>query len=255
MKGRKNAGKEAKHDGTEEQRLPPEEQDALVLQYGPLVRKIAHSMSLTLPGVFDFEDAVAAGNCGLVEAVRRYDPTKGASFYVFATHRIRGAMLDAFRSLDRLSRTMRRRVQNADRVLFKLQGELGRPPTEREVARALGVSLKSYRETVATGRGTAVSLDGLMERDPGRVEAIMSGSVTSPNELIIRLEMKETHEALTKAIGTLPARDQHILALYYSERLTMREIAQILGVSETRISQRHAQMLRRLRAILTPLAA
>ncbi len=251
MKSRKNG----KAQNEQDCRLPPEEQDALVLQYGPLVRKIAHSMALTLPGVFDFEDAVAAGNCGLVEAVRRYDPTRGASFYVFATHRVRGAMLDAFRSLDRLSRTMRRRVQDADRVLFRLQGELGRPPTEREAARALGVSLKSYRETIAIGRGTAVSLDGLMEKDPGRIEAIMSGSISDADGLALWLEMKETHEALTRAIGTLPDRDQHILALYYSERLTMREIAQILGVSETRISQRHAQMLRRLRAVMTPMAA
>lgn len=240
---------------SESSRLPRHEQDALVLQYGPLVRKVARSMSLTLPGVFDFEDAVAAGNIGLVEAVRRYDPSRGASFYVFATHRIRGAMLDAFRSLDRLSRTMRRRVQDTDRVLYVLQGELGRAATDQEAAKALGVSIKVYRETLATGRGTAVSLDGMLERDPSRVEAMMSNEAGTAEGLIFRLERKETYQALSRAIRTLGDRDQQILALYYSERLTMREIAQILSVSETRISQRHAQVLRRLRAILTPIAA
>jgi len=235
--------------------LLPDEQDALVLQYVPLVRKIARSLSLNLPGVFDFEDAVAAGMCGLVEAVRRYDASRGASFHAFATHRVRGAMLDAFRSMDRLSRTMRRRVQDADRVLFALQGELGRAVTDEEAADAMGVSVREYRETLAAGRGSSVSLDGLLEREPARIDALLSASVTDADEVIIRLERNEMYGALARAIRTLAPRDQQILALYYVEKIPMREIAAVLGVSETRISQRHAQVLRRLRGILTPMAA
>lgn len=235
--------------------LTPDEQDALVLQYAPLVRKIARSLSLNLPGVFDFDDAVAAGMCGLVEAVRRFDATRGASFHAFATHRIRGAMLDAFRSMDRLSRTMRRRVQDADRVLFTLQGELGRAVTDEEAAAAMGVSVHEYRDTVAAGRGSSVSLDGLLEREPARIDALLSASASESDEVIVRMERLDMYRALARAIRTLAARDQQILGLYYVERLPMREIAAILGVSETRISQRHAQVLRRLRAILTPMAA
>jgi len=112
----------------DEHRLPLEEQQRLVLQYAPLVRKIARTLPLEIPGVLEYEDAVGYGTCGLVEAVRRYDPTKGTNFHAYAVRRIRGAMIDAFRRMDRLSRTMRQKARDIQRAQSELQAELGREP-------------------------------------------------------------------------------------------------------------------------------
>jgi RNA polymerase sigma factor for flagellar operon FliA len=146
------------------QRLTLEEQQQLVMQYAPLVRRVARSLPLEIPGLLEFEDAVGYGTCGLVEAVRRYDPSKGTNFHAYAVRRIRGSMIDAFRRMDRLSRTMRQRPATCS-AHRRLEVLLGRTPSEAEAACHLGITLEAYREASSNARWVTVSLDRMLERD------------------------------------------------------------------------------------------
>ncbi len=233
-------------------RLTLAQQHELILQYTPLVRRIARNLPIQLPGLLDYEDAVGHGMCGLVEAVQRFEPGRGVAFYTYAERRIRGAMLDAFRAMDRLSRPMRQRTRDLSRAQTKLSASLGRPPTEQEVARHLGLSLHALREVADQSRSATISLDGMFgARDASDDDAPDElRELGQESDFLASLEEQETLHALATAIRQLPEREQTIVALYYVDELTMREIARIIGVSETRVSQLHHQAVRRLRAAL-----
>ena len=146
-------------------RLTHEEQQQLVMQYAPLVRRVARSLPLEIPGLLEFEDAVGYGTCGLVEAVRRYDPTKGTNFHAYAVRRIRGSMIDAFRRMDRLSRTMRQKARDVQRAQSELEVKLGRTPVAAEVALHMGIGIEQYRDAWSNARWVTVSLDRMLEKD------------------------------------------------------------------------------------------
>ncbi len=238
-------------------RLPLEEQQRLVLQYAPLVRKIARTLPLEIPGVLEYEDAVGYGTCGLVEAVRRYDPTKGTNFHAYAVRRIRGAMIDAFRRMDRLSRTMRQKARDVQRAQSELQAILGRDPTEAEAADHMGLTLAEYREAAINTKWVTVSLDRMLSKDEDGDSFPAAEMPTAEEDIDFTktFEEKELYEELVEAVKALPERERLVISLYYVERLTMRDIAGILNVSETRVSQLHAQAVKRLRRALTRSAA
>lgn len=238
-------------------RLPLEEQQRLVLQYTPLVRKIARTLPLEIPGVLEYEDAVGYGTCGLVEAVRRYDPTKGTNFHAYAVRRIRGAMIDAFRRMDRLSRTMRQKARDVQRAQSELQALLGRDPTEEETAEHMGLTLPEYREAATHTKWVTVSLDRMLTKDEEGDSFPAAEMPTAEEDLDFTksFEERELYEELVEAVKALPDRERLVISLYYVERLTMRDIAAVLNVSETRVSQLHAQAVRRLRRALTRSAA
>lgn len=236
--------------------LSMEEQQLLVMRFAPLVRKIARSVPHD-PGLIEFEDAVGFGMCGLVEAVRRYRPTADDNFQAFATKRIRGAMLDAVRRADRLTRTMREKAQAARKAETNLQAELERAPTAAEVAQRLGVTVGQYREQAAHGRWATVSLDRLLT--PGE-DGDLSPGVEKPSadedrDITQALDQREQSEDLALAVKALPERERLVVALYYVEQLSMRDVAAVLTVSESRASQLHTQALRRLRRALEQGAA
>ncbi len=239
------------------QRLTLAEQQELVLQYAPLVRKVARSLPLEIPGVLEFEDAVGYGTCGLVEAVRRYDPSKGTNFHAYAVQRIRGSMIDAFRRMDRLSRTMRQKAKDVQRAQAELEVILGRSPHEAEAAGHLGITLSQYREASTSARWVTVSLDRLLEKD-GDGDSYPAAEMPTAEEDIDftrGFEEKELYQDLARAVQGLPDRERLVVSLYYVEKLTMREIAEVLGVSETRVSQLHAQAVRRLQRAMLSQAA
>jgi len=238
-------------------RLPLEEQQRLVMQYAPLVRRVARTLPLEIPGLLEFEDAVGYGTCGLVEAVRRYDPTKGTNFHAYAVQRIRGAMIDAFRRMDRLSRTMRQKARDVQRAQSELESLLGRTPTESETAEHMGVSVQRFRETASQARWVTVSLDRLLERDDDGDSFPAAEMPTAEGDLDFTrtFEEKELYEDLARSVAQLPERERLVISLYYVERLTMRDIAAVLQVSETRVSQLHAQAVKRLRRSLLREAA
>ncbi len=233
------------------------QQQELVVRYTPLVRRVARSLALEIPGVLEYEDAVGFGTCGLIEAVRRFDPEKGKNFHAYAVRRIRGSMIDAFRRMDRLSRTMRQKARAVQRAQAELEGTLERTPSEREIAGHLGISIKECRQAVASGRWVTVSLDRILEPDD-HSDSFPGAEMPTADEDIdftTRFEERELREALDRAVGALPERERFVVSLYYVEDMTMREIAAVLTVSETRVSQLHAQAVRRLRGNLIQEAA
>lgn len=238
-------------------RLSLEEQQALVIQYAPLVKRVARSLPLQIPGVLEFEDAVGFGTCGLVEAVRRYDPSIGTNFHAYAVQRIRGSMIDAFRRMDRLSRTMRQKAKDVQRAQGELEAILGRSPHEAEAAEHLGITLTQYREASTSSRWVTVSLDRLMEKD-SEGDSFPAAEMPTAEEDIdftLSFDERELRQDLAKAVQTLPERERLVISLYYVEKLTMREVADVLAVSETRVSQLHAQAVKRLQRTMLSQAA
>lgn len=229
--------------------LSLDEQQQLVLQYTPLVRRIARSLPLEIPGLLEYEDAVGYGTCGLVEAVRRYDPLRGTNFHAYAVRRIRGAIIDAFRRMDRLSRTMRQKARDLQRARGELNVTLGRDPSEEETASHLGLSIGEYRDAAANARWITVSLDRMLVTDDEGESFPAAEYPTAEDDIDFTrgLDQKETLDALASAVRALPMRERTVVSLYYVDQLTMKEIASVLNVSETRVSQLHAQAVRRLR--------
>jgi len=241
----------------EDQRLSFAEQQQLVIQYAPLVRRVARSLPLEIPGLLEFEDAVGYGTCGLVEAVRRYDPAKGTNFHAYAVRRIRGSMIDAFRRMDRLSRTMRQKAREVQRAQGELEVSLGRTPNEVETAAHLGITIEQYRQASSNARWVTVSLDRMLEKDNDGDSFPAAEMPTADEDIDFTkaFEEKELFEDLARAVQMLPERERLVVSLYYVEQLTMRDIANVLSVSETRVSQLHAQAVKRLRrSLLRPAA-
>ncbi len=238
-------------------RLNLEEQQQLVMQYTPLVRRVARSLPLEIPGLLEFEDAVGYGTCGLVEAVRRYDPTKGTNFHAYAVRRIRGSMIDAFRRMDRLSRTMRQKAREVQRAQGELEASLGRTPSEVETATHMGISVSQFRGALSNSRWVTVSLDRMLDKDDDGDSFPAAEMPIAEDDIDFTrgFEEKELHEELARAIQLLPERERLVVALYYVEHVTMKDIAIILSVSETRVSQLHAQAVKRLRRSLLREAA
>lgn len=239
------------------QRLSLEEQQQLVLQFAPLVRRIARTLPLEIPGLLEFEDAVGYGTCGLVEAVRRYDPSKGTNFHAYAVRRIRGSMIDAFRRMDRLSRSMRQKARDVHRAQGQLEMTLGRAPRDDEAAAHLGLTIDQYRDAESNSRWVTVSLDRMLDRDTDGDSFPAAEMPTNDEDIDFTrsFEERELHEDLARAVKSLPERERLVVSLYYVEHLTMRDIAVVLAVSETRVSQLHAQAVKRLRRCLVSDAA
>lgn len=227
------------------------------MQYAPLVRRVARSLPLEIPGLLEYEDAVGYGTCGLVEAVRRYDPSKGTNFHAYAVRRIRGSMIDAFRRMDRLSRTMRQKARDVQRAQGELEVTLGRSPNDHESAAHLGISVQQFREASSNSRWVTVSLDRMLEKDDDGDSFPAAEMPTAEEDVDFTrgFDERELHEDLARAVQDLPERERLVVSLYYVEHLTMRDIANVLTVSETRVSQLHAQAVKRLRRSLLRNAA
>jgi RNA polymerase sigma factor for flagellar operon FliA len=227
------------------------ERDQLILKELPQVYYIARRIFERLPQHVGFEDLVHAGVVGLIEAVRSYDVSKSVPFNAFAKFRIRGAILDSLRELDWGSRPLRRKGRRMEEAIATLSAKLGRQPEEDEIAAEMGVSIEKLHEI-------ALRLDGLTLVGQ-QVNSLFDSSGTqdliesapskdeNPYDLCLRTEIKER---LADAIGTLSEKEQLIVSLYYREELTMKEIAKVVQLGESRVSQIHAIALPKLRAAL-----
>ncbi len=222
--------------------------EQLIIQYSPLVKYVMGRLALSLPAILDYEDVLAFGNIGLIEAVERFDHNKGVKFETYAIARIRGAIIDALRSLDRLPRSVRQRAKSSEAATQQLTNDLGRTPTDEEVAEALDLDVATYRKHLVNASWVTISLDsmhigGEEDSEPGAY------GVADPDAEVAdeRLEQTELVGDLASAIRQLPEREQLILSLYYEEEMTMRNVASVLGISESRVCQLHARALTRLR--------
>ena len=216
------------------------------------VHFIARQIHERLPGGVSLEDLVHSGVLGLLEATQRYDSTKNVQFKTFAQFRIRGAILDSLRELDRASRRLRTKSRNLNAASEQLSLRLGRQATEEEIAHEVGLDLAALRKLAGTlrslepaDRQVVSGKDRTETRD--LIESAPANSEESPLAQCLRSEMRQH---LAQAMSKLSQRDKQILSLYYFEQLTMREIASILKLKNSRISQIHSAALAKLRAHL-----
>lgn len=231
-------------------RVDSEVENALIEKYLPLVSSIAARLAMTLPDHVDQDDLYSAGLVGLLQALRNYDPTCGASFETYARTRVRGAMLDELRKLDWVPRTVHEKARKIQTVMAQLEQKLGRVPTEAQMARALNLSVNDYGKLLNEVRPAAfVCLDTVSsEDDTGDLYEVVANSADeSPLEQISQRELKQV---ILERLKELPAMQRKVLALYYHEELHLREIAEVVGLTESRICQIHAQAILSIRAYI-----
>jgi len=228
------------------------DRDAAIRQYAPLVKYVVGRLAIGLPAILDYEDILSYGTIGLIEALDRFDGSKGVKFETYAISRIRGAIIDALRALDRLPRSVRQKAKKLEAIHVSFTLEHSREPTDEEVAQLMGYTLEQYNQALIDCSWVTVSLDGLLDRDTNDDGAAPTELPADPNEedFTQRLEKRQMIDALTGAVKSLPEREWLIVSLYYRDEMTMKEIAQILEISESRVCQLHGRALGRLRARL-----
>ncbi len=235
------------------QPMKEQERDSLIEEHVELVRYIVGRVTVTLPESVDREDLVSAGIIGLIKAVDRFDPTRGVKFATYASTVIRGEVMESLRARDWAPRSLRRQGREIARTIGELEVQLGYPPSDEEIAEALQMAVEEYHEVLGNISGTLVlSLDEIMEDQPHlRPEPVKADRDVSYRNPADALEQAEIQQMIAQAIEQLPEREKHIVALYYQEELTLREIGEVLGVTESRICQIHAQAISRLHGYIS----
>ena len=221
----------------------------LLKRFAPLVRHVVERVAATLPRNVDHEDLYSAGVLGLLDAHAKFDTRKGVKFETYAVWRIKGAVLDQLRALDWASRSMRRKARNLDGVTRKLDQKLGRAASEEEVARELKMTRDDFYRLLDHVRGAVlVSLDEARTND-GEDQGTLADHLADPNsvDLESRLEDDQTRRMLLRTIDLLPEQERLVVALYYYEHLTLKEIGRTLGISESRVSQVHTRAMSRMK--------
>jgi len=223
--------------------------DKIIIGYSPLVKYIAGRVNIYLCNNVEFEELVSFGVFGLIDAVNKFQLTKNVKFETYASLRIRGAILDSVRKMDWIPRSLRHKQKKVDLVMSELETELGREPTDEELAQKLGINLDELQEVITeTNISAMVSLDEYTEQN---YESNINEFTTNKSEQPeYEIEKKETKEMLKSAVNSLSEREQKIIFLYYFEELTLKEISKILEISESRISQIHSRAIVRLRGKL-----
>ncbi|MGD0497183.1 MAG: FliA/WhiG family RNA polymerase sigma factor [Bryobacteraceae bacterium] len=226
-----------------------EVRDQVVIGNLALVRIIAIRVHENLPVHVDLEDLIHAGVLGLIDAAQKYDVSRNASFQSYAKHRIKGAILDSLRQLDWASRDLRKRQKQAEEAARQLSGRLGRAPNENEVAQEMGVSVERWRRMSMELRNTGLAPSSSSNSDRARdlAEEFPAAPDLRPDRMCERAQLRTT---LERAIGTLPKRYQKVVFLYYTNDMTMKEIGDVLGVNESRVSQIHKTALRKMAVAL-----
>lgn len=231
--------------------------DGLVMHYIHLVRYAVSRLPLNLPSSISTDDLMSFGTIGLLEAVKRFDPSRGLKFETYAANRIRGEIIDQLRSQDWVPRGVRKRNKLLMETIATLEVELGRNPTETEIAAALGVSKAKLQTILAESTQLLLSLDEQLSSDSDGSSLSLLDTVADKNNPHpeAQLESGDTRLRLAESINSLPEREKLLIALYYQENMTLREIGDIINVSESRVCQLHAQALLRLRQKMTKLMA
>ena len=221
--------------------------DQLVQRFAPLVKRIAYHLMARLPSSVQVDDLVQNGMMGLLDAINRFEAGMGAQFETYAAQRIRGAMLDGLRENDWLPRSLRRDFRRIEVAIAQLEQQHGRAPSEQELAVALDMTLADYQKMLQDARGhQLISFEDLVEDgDEDFLERHLTDHSAEPSKI---LEDESLRRLLVDGIEALPEREKLMMALYYEQDLNLREIGEVMGVTESRVCQLHTQVVARLRA-------
>ncbi|MCX7832397.1 MAG: FliA/WhiG family RNA polymerase sigma factor [Actinobacteria bacterium] len=226
----------------------------LIIYYSPLAKYIAGRIASNLPKSIDIQDLIQNGILGLIDAIEKFDPNRDIKFETYALSRIKGAIIDSLRSLDWLPRTLRFKVKEIDRVCAELESKLNRPPTEEEIAEAMNISVEELQQILAEARFSSIVAleDSFPSADSREDEKSVYYSIADKDAIdpFEAAEEKEIKELLIKAIQELPEKERKVIILYYYSGLTLKEIGELLGVTESRASQLHSKAISRLRTQL-----
>jgi len=225
------------------------EVETRVREFAPLVKRMAQRRMASVPASVEIGDIIQSGMMGLLDAARRYETAEGVQFEAYAVQRIRGAMLDELRQCDPLPRDVRRSLRQVEVMMSRLEQQNGRPPTETELATALDMSLADYHQLLQDARGYQIVSyeDFSADEDDSFLDRHAVHDAEDPLEI---LEKRNVRETLAAGIEKLPEREKTAMALYYQQGLNLREVGEVLGVSESRVHQIHTQSIARLRAEL-----
>ncbi len=231
----------------------PEIREFFIRQYAPLVKYVAGKVAVGMPDSVEFDDLVGFGVFGLLDAIDKFDSRKNVKFKTYAVTRIRGAIFDELRSIDWIPRSVRQKSREIEDTVARLESNLGRSASGAEVASALGVSESEYQQMrYKTSFSTIVSIDDTRgtgeDNEHSIADTLESPASMKPDVIVERNEVKRV---VAEAIRELPEKEKMVLILYYYEDLTLREIGQVLNVTESRVSQLHSKANERLRAKLT----
>jgi RNA polymerase sigma factor for flagellar operon FliA len=227
--------------------------EQLILENASLVKYVVDRMAISLPACLEYEDLISHGIMGLMQAVDRYDPSRGVPFGAYAVTRIRGQVLDALRRLDLVPRSTRQRAREIEGAIRDLRHKLGRNPTDEEIADYLGMTMDAVRTNLQNATCILVPMDGqLLRSDDGEEglslsEVLEDEQTPTPAE---ELDERDTRERLRAALLELTERERLVLSLYHEKELTMKEVGQVLGVSESRVSQIYSKVILTLRAMI-----
>jgi len=227
--------------------------DRLIFTYAPLVKYVAGRLASGLPAHVDDDDLVSYGLLGLIGAIERYDPDRDVKFETYAITRIKGSIIDELRALDWVPRSVRSRARDIERTIAELESRLGRAPSDEEIAGRLGLSQDELDESLSDiSRTSIAALDELWTVSAGGDQISLIDTIEDAQGLdpISALASTEMREAIGEAISGLPEREKLVITLYYYEELTLREIGEVLGVTESRVSQLHTKAILRLKARL-----
>lgn len=224
----------------------PELRDTIIIEYAPLVKVVAGRLSMYLGYNVEYEDLVSYGNFGLIDAIDKYDAAKAVKFETYASLRIRGAILDQIRKMDWIPRTVRQRQKKIDAAIKELEAKNGRNATDQEIADVLGISREEYLEWQSQMMITnVVSLNEFLEQGSEiPAERNLTQKIDVPEEVLERNELKKI---LAESLELLTEKERKVILLYYYEDLTLKEISNILEVSESRISQLHTKALQKMK--------
>jgi RNA polymerase sigma factor for flagellar operon FliA len=227
--------------------------EQLILEHLPQIKYIAHRISTKLPSHVELNDLVSAGVLGLLDAVEKFDPSRGVKFKTYAELRVKGAILDSLRNLDWAPRSLRKRSKDLEKTYKELEQRLGRPATDKEVSDELGITLEEFYELIDQIKGLNLGSfhDLAPQEDERNGEPLVKYIPDAPQmDPFFVFQKSELRELLAVAIDTLPKKERLVVSLYYFDELTMKEIGKVLGVNESRVSQLHTKAMLRLRTKL-----
>ncbi len=234
---------------TQEQEI----RDYFVIKYAPLVKYVAGKVSMGMPQNIEFDDLVSYGVFGLIDAITKFDPDRGIKFKTYAMTRIRGAIFDELRSIDWIPRSIRQKAKQIEQVISELENKLGRTVEDEEIAKELGVSNEEFQSLLHKLSGTAMlSLNDIWYMGDDKDELSIMETLEAPESMNpdVLIEKEEIRDYIVEAIKKLPDKEKKVIVLYYYEDLTLKEIGEVLEVTESRVSQLHTKAIMRLRGRL-----